>query len=138
MVYDKATLRASSVRLSIYVPELKVFRIVSHDVNQAYVQSKDQLTRQVFVIRNKEDYGILGIAESEIIEIIRPLYVILDAGYYWGVTVGYQVEEDVKISTIIGDPDLYSMISDGNMEGVMGIYVDDNLNAGTLLFEKVN
>lgn len=87
MVHDSATLRASSVLLILSVAAVKGFRIYSHDVNQAYVHSKDKLSRQVFLLPKREDYDMLVITEDEILELLLPLYVICDAGDYWGVTI---------------------------------------------------
>lgn len=137
MVHDTSTLRASSVRVILSVAAVKGFRIFSHDVNQAYVQSKDKLTRKIFVLPKKRDLEMLGVSEDELLELLMPLYGICDAGDYWGVTVEYHVEDDLNMKPSIGDPALYVMISDGEMDGIMGVYVDDSLNAGTPLFEKL-
>lgn len=137
MVHDTATLRSSSVRLLLSIAAVKGFRVFSHDVNQAYVQSKDKLTRQVFIMPRKEDRDLLGITDDEILELILPLYGICDAGDYWGVTVEYHVQDDLDMTPCIGDAAMYVKLVDGVLQGIMGVYVDDNLNAGTTEFEEM-
>lgn len=41
------------------------------------------------------------------------------------------------MSPSIVDPDLYTMVSDGELREIIGIYFDENLIAGTPLFEKL-
>lgn len=53
MVHDTAMLRVSSVRTILSVAAVKGFRIFPHDVNQAYLQSKDNLIRQIFSSLNE-------------------------------------------------------------------------------------
>lgn len=62
---------------------------------------------------------------------------MFDAGDYWGVTVEYHIEDDLNLSPTLADPALYVIVSDGELHGVMGVYVDANLNAGTPRLEKI-
>ena len=55
MVHSITNLRQSSTRIVILVVAIKTFRIFSHDVTQAYLQSEDKLTRQVFLLPKKKD-----------------------------------------------------------------------------------
>lgn len=64
------------------------------------------------------------------------MYGICDAGDYWGIPVQFHIEDDLEMVPTLGDPALYLKVSDGKLEGVMEIYVDDNLNAGTIGFDK--
>lgn len=61
MVHYTATLWSTFVRLIHSIASMKGFRIFSHYFNQAYVQNKDNLTRQSFIFPKKEDLKILGI-----------------------------------------------------------------------------
>lgn len=79
MVHDTPTLLASSVRLILSVSAVLVFRIFSHDVNQAYVQSGDKLTRKKFLLPKEEDLETLGIRDDELLEVFHYTeYVILE------------------------------------------------------------
>lgn len=65
------------------------------------------------------------------------MYRICDAGDYSGVKVEYHVEYDLNMKPSLTDPSLYINISDGKLEGVMGIYVDGNLNDGNVSFKNM-
>lgn len=52
IVHDTSTLRASSIRAILSVAGVSGFRIYSHDVTQAYLQSKYKMTRDVYIQPN--------------------------------------------------------------------------------------
>lgn len=60
-------------------------------MTQAYEQSRDNLTRKIFILPKEEDLETLGIKDDELLEFLLPLYVICDAGDYWGVTAEHLV-----------------------------------------------
>lgn len=124
--------------ISYFLAAIKAFRIFSHDVNHAYFQNKDNMSRSIFILPKREDLEIIGITDEEILELLRPLYVTCDVGDYWGVTAHFHVEEDLGMKQTVGDPALYLKISDGELEGVVGIYVDDNIHVGNRNFEETN
>lgn len=136
VVYDALTLRACSVRRNHSVAAVEDFRVFSHDLNQAYVQSKDKLTSQMSLLPREEDYEILDILIDKPFKLILPLYGIFYAGDYWGVAVAYHVEEDLEMSPSLGDPTLHMTISNGVLREVVGIHIDDNLHAGNSFFEN--
>lgn len=82
MVHDSVTLRASSVLLILSVAAVKGFRVFLQDVNQAYLPSKDNLTREIFILRKQEDRQILGVSDDEMLELLAPLFGICDDGDY--------------------------------------------------------
>lgn len=131
MVHEIATLRSSSIRLVLSVAAIQGFRIFSLDVNQAYVQSRDKMTRRIFILPKQEDLDIIGITEDELLQLLRPLYGVCDAGDYWGVTIHFHAERDLGMTPSLGDPALYLSVSDGELEGLMAIYVDDIFTRAT-------
>lgn len=82
MVYDTTTLLKSSVITILSISAVKGFRLLSHDVNQAYVRSKGQLSRKVYILPIPEYLHVIGIKEDQILEFLRPLYCICDPGDY--------------------------------------------------------
>lgn len=74
IVHDTATLRSSSIRFILSVAAIKVFRLFSHDVNQAYIQSKDNLGRRIFILPKQEDLDILCVTDDDVLELLRPLH----------------------------------------------------------------
>lgn len=136
MVHGIASLCAPSIRLILSDALIKGFRVFSHDNNQAYLQIKDPVSRRIQFLPKKEDLEILGVSDKDLLQLIQPLYGICDAGDYWGITVPSHIEDDLDMVLSLGDPYVYLKISDWKLEGIMEIYVDDNLNAGTKGFDK--
>lgn len=136
MVHDTSTLRISSIRLILSIAAVMQFRCFSHDVTQAYLQSKSHLTREVYIRPKERDKEILGVKDGELFKLIRPLYGLCDAGDYWGETMTSHLINDLKMRPTSGDPSLYYWKDRGKLAGVTGMYVDDLLNAGNVNFQK--
>lgn len=109
MVHETATLRSTSVGLIFSMAAMNGFRISLHDVNQAYIQAKNKLTRQIFTPPKKEHLEIPWISQEEMLELL-PLYGIRDAGDCWGATVEYHVEDELNMKLSLADPDIYLKI----------------------------
>lgn len=107
MAYDIATLCSSSIRLILSVESIKGFRIISHDVNQSYLQSKDRISRKIFILPKKEGIGILGVSEDEVLELLHYLYGFCDTDDYWRVALHFHVEDDYGMESSLGDPALH-------------------------------
>ena len=86
MVHNVTSLRQSSTRLIVSVAAVKGFRIFPHDVTQAYLQSDEKLTRQLFLRPKKGDLRYFQIDANETLHLFKPIYGTTDAGDYWGVT----------------------------------------------------
>lgn len=54
MVHDVSTLCSSPMRLILSVAAVKRFRLFSYNIGQDYVQSKEKLSRQIFIRPRKE------------------------------------------------------------------------------------
>lgn len=54
-----------------------------------------------------------------------------------GVATEYRLEDDLNMESSIGDPALYVKVSDGNLEEIMVLYVDDHFNAGNHTCEEI-
>lgn len=76
IVHDTTTLRASSIILILTGAAVLWFRIFSHYVTQAYLKSKDNFTRNVY-LRPKSLYlAKLGLHADELLKLTSPLYVL--------------------------------------------------------------
>lgn len=87
MVHDASGLRASSILIILAVAACLGFRLFSHDVTQAYLQSKYRMTHDVYVDPKPADRHLFGIGDEELLKLELPLYGVCDAGGYWGITV---------------------------------------------------
>lgn len=119
MVHNIITLRQSSTRVITSVAAIKKFRIFSHDVTQAYLQSEDRLTRKVFLLLKRVDMAHLGISGDEVLEILKPIYGMTNAGDYWGVTIDRHAKDDLGLIPLLVDPSLYIKRNDEDVDGVM-------------------
>lgn len=79
---------------------------------------------------------ILCITDNEVLELLRPLYGVFNAGDYRRLPFHYHLEKDLDMSSTTGDPALYINLSDFKLDGMVGILVDDKLRTGTSEFEK--
>ena len=96
MVDNFTSLRQSSTRLIISIAAVKGFRIFAHDVNQAYLQSEEELTRQLFLLPKKRDLKFFKLDEKDILHLLKPIYGTTDAGDYWGVTMDRNAGEELQ------------------------------------------
>lgn len=137
LVHDATSIRVSSIRILQSAAKVLGFRIFSHDVTQAYLQSRSNLSRKIYIRPKSKDLKTFGLREGELLELNRPLYGLCDAGDYWGNTMEQHLINDLGMKPTVGDPSLYVKKLDGKTIGVSGSYVDDQLNAGTKDFIKM-
>ena len=130
MVHNITTLRQSSTRIIVSVAAIKSFRLFSHDMTQAYLQSDETLTRKVFLLPKRKDMGHFRISEKEIPQLLRPIYDMTDASDYWGVTVDNHAKNDLGLVPLLGDPSLYIKRNEEDVDGLLGMCVDDRCLAG--------
>lgn len=137
MVHNITTLRQSSTRIIVSVAAVKKFRIFSHDVRQAYFQSSEKLTREVYLQPKERDMEHFGITQDQILKLRRPIYGMKDAGDYWGVTVDAHARKDLQLEPLRGDPSLYIKRNEEDVDGLMGMYVDDGCLAGNETMQRL-
>ena len=137
MVHNITTLRQSSTRIIVSVSAIKGFRLFSHDVRQAYLQSEDKLTRKVFLLPKKMDLKYFGLCEEDIFELLKPIYGMTDAGDYWGVTVDRHAKQDLGLVPLLGDPSLYVKRNEEDVDGLLGMYVDDVFLGGNVEMQRL-
>lgn len=73
--------------------------------------------------------------DQYLLELFIPPHNVCDAGDYRSETAEYHVENDLGMAPTIGNSALYLKIQDNRLEGIMGILVDNSLNAGNNSFE---
>lgn len=137
VVHNLSTLRQRSTKIIVSTSAVRGFRVFSHDINQSYLQSKDKLSRPVYLSPREEDRTILGVADDEVLRILKPLYGLCDAGDYWSATMTSHVEGDLSMSPLTGDPALYVKDGGGDVDGLLGSYVDDMLLGGNEEFQRL-
>lgn len=72
IVFDTTTFHAASARLVLSVFALFEFERFSHDVTQAYFQSKYEVLHHLYIRRKPEDSDIFGVQINEKLKLIKP------------------------------------------------------------------
>jgi len=130
MVHNMATLRQRSTRLLVSTSAVLQFRLFSHDINQAYLQSRDTLARTLYLDPRPEDRNLFDLTDGEVLLLVRPLYGVCDAGDYWFVTLQRHVRDDLLMTPLSSDPALYMCKGVNGLVGLMGSFFDDCLLGG--------
>lgn len=115
------------------------FRLFAHDITQAYLQSREAFTREIFLRPRPSDRHLFDLADDEVLLLLLPLYGMCDAGDYWDDTFNAHLDEDLGIRSLVSDPAFFSKRDlVGALIGVLGSYVDDSLMGGTPAFQSLS
>lgn len=126
LVHDSTNLRQRSNRLLVAIAAIFSFRIWSHDVRKAFLQSAEKLTRKVFLKPSKE----FELSEGQLLELLKPLYGLSDSREYWNRTMTNHLKRDLDMKPLDGDLSLFVKHVDSKLVGLTGTYVDDSLWGG--------
>ena len=146
LVHNTTNLRKRSIRVILSFATVKGYRVFSHDVKQAYLQSDEEHTRKIYTAPKRNDLEFFNISADELLDLQKALYGNGDSGDYWGATVDRHIKEDLKVTPTSGDPSLYiTVLSDSSeqrskkdeAEGGMGVYVDEMLLARNFKSQKL-
>ena len=139
IIHNVTSLRQSSVRIIVSFAASNGYRIFSHDVTQEYIQSDENLTRELYLQPKPTDSALFSLGTEEILKLLKPIYGMTDAGDYWNVTVDRHARHDLGMQAVTGDPSLYFKFTyrHKRADGLMGMLVDDGLLCGTKQFEAL-
>ena len=126
LLHDLRTVRAESIRLVIALATIFGLKLSVADWRQGYIQSKSQLLRKVFV-RPKE----LHLNANELVQVIRPVYGLADAGEYWADTLSRHLREHLRFKQATTDLALWLKTVGSKLVALAASYVDDVLLAST-------
>lgn len=82
IVHDISALYPASIRLLLSVAAVCKLRTFSHDVNQAYLQSREPFSREVYIRPKPIDRSVFNLKEDEIFKFEKPLSGLCDSGDY--------------------------------------------------------
>jgi hypothetical protein len=131
LVHDVANTRPHSIRLIVALAAIFHFPLVSHDIVQAYLQSSEAMRREIFLRPKRQDGAYFDLRPGEVLELLRPLYGLADAGEFWQRERDRHFHQDLDLRAATGDPALFFKRVEHQLIGVVGCYVDDTLWAGT-------
>lgn len=139
VVHNLGTLRQRSTRRIVSTSAVMDFRLFSHDITQAYLQSQDRFSRQLYLRPRPDDRHILDLSEGELLKIKLPLYGICDAGDYWQVTFTVNIEKDLGMTPRMSDISLFfKKHPNGDRYGMLGAYVDTAFMGGDNSFQVLS
>ena len=130
IVHNITTLRQSSIKIIVSTAAVRNFRLFSHDVTQAYLQSDEEMSREIYLRPKVEDRKYFRVTGDVLLQILRALYGVTDAGDYWCVTSDKHIKDDLSMVPTEIDPSLYIKEGSEHTDGLLGTYEDDSLLCG--------
>ena len=125
---DSPTCSKESVRIALAVAVARNWECHSIDVKAAYLQGY-KIERDVYLNPPPE------FSNGKVWKLKKTVYGLNDAARAWYLRVRRELQSlGVSASTV--DPALFYWRNEGNCEGVICVYVDDFLWAGTNAFEE--
>ena len=121
MVHSAAPLQPQSIRLLLALAAAHGFKIWSSDVRQAYIQSADPLSRELFITKPVPEFEL---QPEHCLKLLKPLYGLCDSGDLWHKTLDEHHRHDLGMTPFRSDPALYKIMSNGLLMGLSGGYVD--------------
>lgn len=138
VVHNLATLRQRSTRVILSTSANFGFRIYLNDTTQAYLQSRDKFTREIYLDPRPAERELFDLADDEVLLLNLPLYGVCDAGDYWHDTITAHIRDDLGMVPLVSDPALFiKQNAQSRLLGMTGAYVDDLLNGGGGDFQRV-
>lgn len=125
---DSPTCSKEAVRLALSLTSAMGWTCHSLDVKAAYLQG-NEISREVY-LRPPQEF-----ADGRLWKLRKTVYGLCDAARHWYLRVKNQLT-DLGAQVCSLDPALFSWRWNGRTEGVICIYVDDFLWAGTPEFES--
>jgi Reverse transcriptase (RNA-dependent DNA polymerase) len=132
MVHQNTTAKQQSTRLLTGLAAKFGFRVCTHDVQQAYLQSAESLLRDVYL----KPPAVLNLGADQVLKLLRPLYGLCDAGDYWARTILDHLTKDLGLTQAIGDSGLFFQTMNRKLVALTSSFVDDLLMAGTEDFHE--
>ena len=134
MVHNSKTLQPHSIILLLALTSMLNFDLWTSDVSQTYLQSSLPLSRQVYIKRPVEEFGL---AEDECLQLLLPLYGLTESGDYWFYTMDEHHRVDLKMTPFRLDSTIYFLRRGDSLIGLSGAYVDDFIRSGNKVFKEL-
>ena len=110
------------------------FEVWTSDIKQAYLQSAEELSREIFIENPVAEFEL---KPDECLQLIKPLYGLCESGDLWHQTMDKHHREDLGMKPLRSDPALYVLVDNHRLKGLAGGYVDDLLRAGDRKFRQL-
>lgn len=132
LIHASPTVRQHTVKLLIAIAAIHGFSLWTPDVTQAYLQSAERLSRKVYLRAPYE----FNLTSDELLKLLKPLYGLSGSGDYWHHTFKGHLRRDLSMTQATGDLSLWFKSVEQALNGMIAVYVGDQLSAGTPAFEE--
>lgn len=106
LAHAVTALRPASICIILCIVAILNMRLFSHDVTQAYPQSKEKPSRRAYLCPKDEYRQFLGVGKGELLRIDKPLYGLCDSGHYWNVAIKVYIINDLQTERAVSDVSL--------------------------------
>ena len=134
---DSPTLGRHAKMLALQLIASKQWLLQSFDIRAAFLQGKAQQGRTLAIEPVIELSQALGLTSREVCKLEKGAYGLVDAPYLWYVAI---CEELNRLGFIASpfDPCLFILRHEttNNLEGVLGLHVDDGICGGSSYFHS--
>lgn len=97
----------------------------------------EKMTRDIYLPPRAADRDYIGIGDDELLQLVRHLCGICDAGDYWVTFFTARNEGDLGVASTSRDPALYVRNGAENMQGLLRTYVDGSILGGNATFQAM-
>lgn len=132
LVHNRTNLRQGSIRMLIAIAAVFGFRIWSQDVSQVYLQSTQNVMREVYVKPTRE----LNLSSDQLLGLLKPLCGLADSGEYWHEMLSKHSQQGLCMRPTTGDLSLFFKVVESKPKGMTGAYVNDTIGTGDDVFEN--
>eukprot|EP00172_Hildenbrandia_rubra_P000344 Plantae.Rhodophyta-Hildenbrandia_rubra.ctg11618.p1 GENE.Plantae.Rhodophyta-Hildenbrandia_rubra.ctg11618~~Plantae.Rhodophyta-Hildenbrandia_rubra.ctg11618.p1 ORF type:complete len:534 (+),score=91.74 Plantae.Rhodophyta-Hildenbrandia_rubra.ctg11618:92-1603(+) len=133
MLKEAPTIMKRSIRLLLAIASAKGFYIWTRDATQAYMQSDENLLRDVCL----RPPSTMKIPEGKMLKIVKPMHGLTEAGACWWLSSKDYHLNDLEMKQTALDPCLFCRQSENDLIGMQGALVDDTLGAGAKEFMEL-
>lgn len=120
-----ATARQHSVLVLLVFAAIFGFRLYSTDVTQGYLQSAEEIMRDVYI----KPTGEFELGPGQLLKLLKPLYGLADGEDYRRKKMFDNLKEELGMQTQTTDGAFFFKLVDDKLSGMGVTYVDDSLQA---------
>jgi Reverse transcriptase (RNA-dependent DNA polymerase) len=126
----------ASIRILISFAAIKVYPVWTRDATQAFLQSKDTFSRDLYARLSLE---LRSVFKGYVLKMLKPLYGTKDAGKYWNAAHSGDWKQKVGVTSSTLDPCFMTATCNQAKDaphGIVAILVDDTLMTSNKHFAK--
>lgn len=124
------TVKRISIRFMMCITSSYGFDLATRDVKKAFVMSKTQLRRPVYMRAPKE----MRLPKGQLLKVVRTLYGMPESPMHWFKTYGDYHRDELGMKSVAMDPCLWYRKENEKLSAILALQVDDTLFSGNPKF----